>query len=521
MSLHAAFSRLPSGYMVAGRTYSQIVKMLRREYFESNDEKARQREAAERLDFYCDRFEHHLRALVSRQFGHKLIISEKQKLVPEASYQNLVKRIIDETSTHYAEPAMREVASGGEGYARFLEVTDYHRKMDLVAKLRNLCNEVLVWFGVRGDGEGNNEPRMRLITPDQFWAVSDPYDPAELVALVIRLPARGVERKDRDPHYVMWSAEAIAYLDKDWAIVQGFKFPEGARRLEAGVVENPLGRIPGVLVHRGVVTDKLLDPDSGRDLIRAQRTVSLLSLLLIDEQKNGTVLVYAQGRTKDLASGQPLDRRFIVEVPEDVIINSIDLQAEPESYLQTASAVIRQVAANYGIPGDVFDLSFAATSGFEIQLKRARLKEIRRHQSKDFKAIERELAECASAVMDAEASPEYRFSAEGFKIDFGESEVPRSAKEQLEVRAMARKMGLSNPIDEVRADNPDLDDAGALAVVARNLELWGMVLEQIKAMNGLGIDDRTPEQNGAMPPPDERDEDAPPAGPPGETQPSD
>lgn len=519
MSLHTAFSRLPSGHRVEGRTYVQIAKMLKQEYLDSDTEKARQKEIAERIDFYCDRFEPHVRDLVRRQFGHRLIINEKQKLVPEASYQNLVKRIIDETSTHYAEPAKREVAVGNDGYQRFLTSVDFHRKMDLVAKHRNLCNEVLVWFGVRGDGEGNNQPRMRLITPDQFWAVSDPYDPAELVAYVIKLPARGVDRKDRDPHYVLWSDDAIAYLDRHWQIVQGFRFPDDAQQIEPGVIANPIGRIPGVLVHRSVVTDKLLDADPGRDLIRAQRTISLLSLLLIDEQKNGTVLVYAQGRTKDLANGQPLDRRFVVEVPEDVILNSIDLQAKPESYLQTASAVIRQVAANYGIPGDVFDLSFGATSGFEIQLKRARLREIRRHQAKDFAAIERELCEVAAVVMDAEASPEYRFSADGFTIDFGEPEVPRSAKEKLEVRQLARKLGLSNPIDEVRSDNPDLDDEGAREVIQRNLTIWLEFLQVVKEANGLDIGDRNPRDNGALPPAQEREPDAPPAGPPGDSAP--
>ncbi len=485
-----AFSELPAGGRVV-RTYDEIAKALDDSWISNEDDRIR--EMKKRVDLYEDRTWNILKDQIRRQFGSEEIIQSKNQLLSESRFQNVTRRIINEISTVYSENAKRSVAAA-DGYQEFLRVTHFQRVMEVVNQRLNLCNEVWLSAGVDRAGA----PVVRVATPDRFWAISHPLDPIQHIGMVFPIPARGIKRSELDPHFVVWSATEKFFLNGNKRIVKDVVWPEGTAMHSDGVAVNPLGAMPGVLLHRRIPVDRLLDWDTGKDLISAHEAIMLLNLLLLDEQKSGTVLVYAKGDTKDMASGQPMDRKFLLHVPEDVDIDSIDLKADPQSYLSTAKSALHQIAANYGIPGDVFEMSMSSSSGFEIRLKRTRLVEMRRDQAKDFRDHERRFVEVASIVMDREGPPEVRFAPEGFTIDFGETEIPRSAKEKLESRKMARSMGLSNPIDEVMADDPDLDEKAAEKIIDRNLEIWGDLVMRIKEINGLDSDGRTPQQNGAM-----------------------
>ena len=271
----------------------------------------------------------------------------------------------------------------------------------------------------------------------------------------------------------------------------------------AKIAVHPLARIPGYLVHRRVVTERLLDPDSGSDLIAAQEAINLLNLLLLDEQKSGAVLVYMQGGIKDTPTGQPLNRRFLAQFPEGSSIGSVDMGARPESYIATAREVINQIAANRGLGPDSFSLTSTAKSGFEVQIKRTKLREMRREQEDEYRVHDEQITICGSVVNKTDASPTFRFNPNGYHIDFGEQEVPRSAKEKLEVRKMARGMGLSNPVMEAMQDNPDFDEEMAAEWVQTNIETWMDFLDMVKGANTsperatVEEPGQTPEENGA------------------------
>ena len=484
-----AFSRLPGGQMI-DRTYGDVARILRTNYLDSQAEKDRIAEMELRIDLYEDRTEAILKAQIDENYEHAARRAQLRRVMDESLFMNLTRRIINEISTVYSESALRSVTAGNDQYQLFLRDVRFQRQMEITNQRLNLCNEVVVWFGTRGDGAGNNEPRMRVITPDKFWAIGDPNNPLELVALVLKLDSKGVERIETSPWYTLWTADEKMYLDRAWRPAEGFE-----------VMSNPIGRIPGELLHRQMPTTKLLDDDTGKDLVSGHKAINLINLLLMEEQKSGSVLGYAQGDVKQMATGQALHRSFIAHIPEDVTMGSIDLKSDPATFIATAKTVVHQIAANYGIPSDVFDLSHDAKSGFELSVRRTKLKEMRRDQIDDFTDHERVLNGTSSAVMVAEASSTYHFAPEGFQIDFGEQEIPRSRKEALENRKMARNMGLSNPIDEIIRDNPDLNETQAEAVLKRNVNIYAAFIEVIRALNiPTGVQNsfgQSPEDNGA------------------------
>ena len=208
--------------------------------------------------------------------------------------------------------------------------------------------------------------------------------------------------------------------------------------------------------------------------------------MMLKHQKSGTKLPYSTGDTATMSHGQPMDEEHLFQAPEGVALATLDLGADPSSYIDTVRAVIKQIAANYGIPESVFDLSYQATSGFEIELKRTGLREIRRDQMLDFRPFEHDLTDLWSAVLKA-AGSDFAFEPIGWSLDFGEIDTPQDPMAKLLYWEKLEEMGLANRVEMYLDMNPEATEAEATKAIAQNLE---MRLAQMRLFQQTGLPER-------------------------------
>ena len=469
MDLNESLGTLPSGRIV--RLSDDLVsRHLRDKYIQNRDEIARQAEATKRLDLYRDRGQAHFERVIDDVFADPQVREWRKTFVKYALFQNITKRVVREMSAVYSEPAARSIAVGAKKYRDLQHEARMDRRMRHVNRMGNLLNNVLVWPDV-----SMGSAVIRVVTPDKFWAVANPNDPSMLAGFIIEQFHRGVlNSRATDPHYLVIDGKSFFNLDKDGRMVAESRRPHG------------LDFMPALLFSREENDEGLLDETSGKDLISAHEAVAPLNTMMLKHQKSGTKQAYATGDLSTTGMGQPMDEEHLLQLGEGVSLNTLDLGADPGTYITATRAVIKQVAANYGIPESVFDLSYAATSGFEIELKRTGLREIRRDQILDFRPFERELAEVQSAVLTAANHP-CSFKTSGWSIDFGEVETPRDPAAMLTFWEKLEGMDLANRVEMYMHMNPEASEEDAEKAIATNRALRVERMQNFQTSNSTAF----------------------------------
>ena len=472
---------LPSG-LVSPWTMDEVSEYIRETYLESDEEKERMASASKRLDLYRDNSKPYIREVVENVFNDAKVKAERLKFVEYATFQNVVKRVVNEISTVYSETAMRKVDNDNDQYQELMRAVHMDRKMRKANRYANLLNECLVMFRVV---RHSKVPTLDVITPDSFIAIAHPLEPSRLVAVAFKIGNYG---NDDDPHWAVWTDHETFQMNKLGRVVMGSYRVHG------------FGMLPGVLIHRELPDAMLMDPTSGEDLVSAHLAVSLLNVMMLKEQKSGTKAPYTVGDIGDTASGQALDSESVTVWEEGNSPGVLDLGSNPQNYIDATRSVINQAAANYGISESVFDLSYQATSGFEIELKRVGLREKRRDQILDFRPVERELAQIMSAVLKAENHP-LAFDPDGWGMDFGEIDSPQDPAQRLAYWTTMRQMSLKNSVEMMMELNPEFTVEQAVKQIGINIKVETQRIEAMRAMQQLaggpneGVGDTSEEED--------------------------
>ncbi len=446
---------------VEGEALSQLI----RTHFNSASEQKRRKEAEKRLDLYRDNGRVYFEKAIDKIFKNETVKQWRKDFVEFAEFQNLTKRIVREISTVYSEPAKRQVSKGQKNFDELQKQVRYDRSMRQINRLGNLQNNVLVWPSLVVVN-GESVPVQRLATQDKFTALAYPTDRTRPLCFIVDQMTIGA--KVTDPHYMVLSAADYRWLDKDYREI----------RREP----NTLQTMPALLWSKEELECSLLDGTSGGDIPSAHVAIALLNTMMLKHQKGGTNIPYATGDTSGMARGQSMDEESLVEVPEGVLLSTLDLKANPESYITAGRAVIKQVAANNGIPESVFDLSYQATSGFEIELKRVGLAELRNEQILDFRPFEAKLAELWEKVL-ADAEHPLQFTAGRFKINFGNVGTPQSPPDKIAYWKELEAMGLMSRVEMMMELEPELNETEAREQLDENLNIRIEIMRAFQSEN--------------------------------------
>lgn len=521
------------GITVSGTddAWQAAADVLRKQWLFNDTEKQRIRVTRSRKELLNDGGVKDQTALLSMLFKDPGVQKAHIQLLPFTRYDNASRRINEERSTVYLQPPLRRVGNETDDakYQRLLKEIRQDEVMRLGNLWLNALNDVLFWFRVRqvepptfkpvldDDGElqfdESGQPIMRedlppvlepvfeVLSGEQFWAIGHPDDPTHLIAIVKWIAPR--DGDSTKAHYDVWTDHHRIKINGNFKAMINTLMP------------NPFKRIPGHLAHNAPRQTSLLDWHSGADIVDAHRISWAINTILVQETKSVSKQAVWIGDPAGIPSGQSQRTDVDLTAGEGTGFATIDRGTDLAQFRDTADHIIQRAAANHGLPPSVLQHA-GATSGFEIELRERRLRELRQQQVVNFRTIEREIVQIQDVVL-AEALPAAHFNIDGWGINFADPEVPLSPLDELKEFEEEKRLGLTSTVEFMRQQDPDLlSDEIAFLKLKKNVddELKATKIKRPEqALNGA---DNLPKDNGAKGPPardedDETEEEAAPA----------
>lgn len=417
-------------------SWTYVGDYLRDHYIKNASDKARRDDARKRDAYYEGGGDDHIKRFIYLAFEDALTRKLRSDLIGFAKWNNVLRRVAHELATVYSEPATRKA---DDRYQKFLELIDTDAVMREVDQKLAIHCDVWIQYRVRSK---TKEPVLDVVSPSMFWAVSDPNDRTDLLAIVLDQTPPRVNRATAC--YRVWTADETFQLDHE------------CRVIVSSVEPNTLGRLPGVLASTRPATAKgrLLDDSPAADLVAAHECIWFQNVLLVKESKSSNRQTYASGDVSAATMGQSADTERETILPEGVTVQAVDRGMDLAQFRDNADHVLERAAANHGLPPSVLHQR-DSSSGAEIHLRRIPLRELRRKRIPIMRRIEKQLAEIQAEV-NANDLPEFAFSADGWAIDFGEVQQPLTESESLQIFEKERELGLSDNYTEEMRRNPDL-----------------------------------------------------------------
>lgn len=498
ISLREQLSRRPGGSLRSPLLGWNEVASYVHGFITSNEEKARVEKAAKRQRLYQCRGDSEMLEMLQKVFVTREVIELRRQWIEFAKYNNVLRRTIGELATCYSQPAKRTV-KGDANNAAYQEVQRLSRQdevMQRVNRLAVLHRALAVGPRMRQSPTGEWEPTIDVVTPAKFHAIRDPIDPSVLAALAFEndFALAGIAAPDAPKWTIVGWTETM-FMSSHGEI------------LEKTLVEHEHGRIPWILLTLEPPDGRLIDEDTGEDLVAAQQAIWFLNVLHLKESKSATKQLLFSGDVSNMTRKQVSDSEMDGHMPEGVAAQEVDRSMDVSIFTAGAEYVADAVGANYGLAPSVRK-GHSVDSAEARELQRVPLREIRLQQHIPFRQFEREFAALQANVISKYAAerPDLQFTTDGWAINFADPQTPLSEKERLEVFETKRKLGLTSTIKEKVAGDPDLDREDAKDEILQNIvdELWRNVhMRPLQAISGSPAAEtpggETPSKPGEMP----------------------
>lgn len=458
MSLVDLLGEMPDG-RAAAVDWQFATKWIGERYLGPTcEESQRVERATRRAALYRDAGQKYICELIDAVFEDTSVKQHRLRWVEQAGYNNVTRRVVHELATLYRRPATRSVGGQGDNAVRYqaaLRQVRMDEQMLDAQRLAILHRGILIgprvpqWSGL---------PRLEILERHQFRPVRHPLEPSRLIAVILdqapQYPNAMPGTQDA-PRWVVWT-------DTEW-------FWLSSRGAMLGEPQpNRYGRIPYVLATLNPPPGELIDPTTFEDVISAHLAVWFEAVLLLKESMSATKVPVLSGDTARAARGQVLDSTAVVELPEGVSLTQNDTGMDLSIFRDTADHILERAAANHGIPPAILHHA-GATSGYEIELRHVGIRERRMEQESAFREIERDLADLMATVLAADA-PQLAFSTEDWSLNYGDVQMPRHPKEDLEIFEHARTLGLTDTVEELMRRDPDKDEADAVSEMAEHIK---------------------------------------------------
>ena len=463
ISLREQLSRRPGGSLRSPLlSWPEVATYIREHATHNEREKKRMERAAQRQRFYQCRGDDEMWEMVQTIYASETA-KLRRPMIEFTKYSNFCRRAVNEIATVYAAPAKRTV-SGEENNAHYQEVQRLSRQDEVMQRINRmgfLQRALAVGPRMRQSPRGVWEPTIDVVTPAKFHALRDPLDPTQYACLVFEndFALAGVAAPDA-PRWTIAGWNETMYMSSNGEILESTIVEEECRWLLL-TLEPPDGR--------------LIDEDTGEDLIAATKNIWFLHLHHLKESRDSTVQTIVQGDVSNVTRDQINDTSATGVLPEGAVVTTIDRGMDVTIFTRGAQYVAETAGANYGIAPSVMR-GESVTSADAREMQRLPLRELRLQQQIPFRAFERELARVQSMVVGQYATerPDLQFTAEGWSLNFADPQTPLGTKESLEVYATKRKLGLTSTIKQAMETDPDLDRDGAKDEILQNIvdELW-------------------------------------------------
>lgn len=480
VSILEVLATLPSGTVDSPLDLSELGSYLAR-YCNGDNEKQRNSDHALRDELYRDGGIGHMKTVIERLFRDPKVRELRQAVVPYARFNNVIKRIVNEMSTVYSEPARRsvgeeestveeivtdealaDIADGkrpatpnNDAYQRVLEEVRMDERAVEIGRLLNLHRALLVGFRVRVKPNGERQPVIDIATPANVRVVTHPNDESLVIGWLIKCSHRTARASDDVPTWVLWTDHEVVQLRDSMTVIS--------------YEVHGLGVCPWVPVTLGPSAAGFWPGCEGEDLVAGHTTIWLEGVLLIKESKSATKQTIIQGDGTAMGRGQSADTEVPGELADGQSATTVDMSMDLNLFKGASDHVLDSLALNYGLLPSV-TRGQHAESAEARELQMLPLKRIRRAQQTPLRLFEMQFAIVMSAVLKVDLPAMY-FAVIDWLIEFAESETPLDPSTDHELFLKERAALMDNTVDKLKRKHPGLDDDGAWAKIERSAKV--------------------------------------------------
>jgi hypothetical protein len=460
---------LPSGKQGPALKFEELGNYLRTNC-NTLEEKQRNARHCLRDELYRDGGVDHMKATLEKIFRDPKVRKLRQDTVELARFNNPLKRVVNEISTVYAEPAERHVGGDDEKYQRVLELVRMDEMMFQGSRLLNLHRAILMAPRVREKPDGSREPVLDIATPANVRAVLHPNDPCMVVGWLIRASAKPATQQDNMPAWTLWTDYERLQVREDMSPIVDSYLVHG------------LGVNPWCAVSLGPPMAGYWPGEEGEDLVAAHVSIWLSNILLLKEEKSATKQNVITGDVSMMARDQAADTESVVVAPDGTSIETIDMSMDLEMFQKVAEHILDTVGNNYGFAAALIHQQ-GVQSAEARELMLIPLRELRKHQQVPLRRFEGDVVVALAAVLRTDL-PELAFDAGDFRVKFGESRAPLSRMERLELFLKERAAGTTDTIEYISEEH-DMTPEEARAAMIKHNETETFRVELMRDMTAL------------------------------------
>jgi hypothetical protein len=452
--------------------WSEVSAFIRTHYIGKESEKQRMQMHSRRHDLYNDNGDEHLSALIEKVFRDPKVKALRETWIGPAQYNNVLKRIVNELSTVYAEPAARSLGTdvtdkNNEKYRQVQRRCRQDEQFLALEQLLNLHRALWVGFRVRNAGTKavpRNDLVVDIVTPEVSFAIAHTTDPTVPIALGVKIDVTYARDSRYAPAWVVWTEKERFHLDKDGFLIESSVVEHGIEPVEGAVG-------PYVFVTLEPPRCGIWPGKAGEDLVAADLSVKFAAVCLLKEMKSATKQTFVTGDMSSATRDQPMDVETMASLPEGTSIQTADMSIDINTFKEPIDHVIETTANNYGMSAGQIHQE-GAQSGDARDAQRVPLREIRLRHQHPLRFFEERFVRVQAAVLKRDL-PELAFVADGFRLSFADPQTPRMPIEAMKELEEGRRLGVTSTIEWLMQRlSIDRDTARKLVQLFIADELW-------------------------------------------------
>lgn len=406
---------------------------------------------------------------------------------------NLAKRVCSEISLVYKDEPQRKVTpkSHDKRYQEIVAQMRLDAKMQRVNYYLNGLNDLILMPAIYGtptqmtdDGViFKNRMDMNILTPDRVTVFEDEDDPTTIQALAIE--DRFIDESGKEVTlYYFWSPLEHYVLNHEF---QKQNIVGNEQQLNPYWEFNQEGAFhPFIPLHNSERCYSFWDETSGTDLFEATKSLAIKNTFIYFMFPMQFKQMAIQTDTID--ANQPSVKNPQVKSPLHVIQTNgqtqvLDWQSQLTQLKEMVESQLYQVGSAYGISAENFKLTASETSGFARMISKERLMEIRQAQVKNYRNIEQAIFETSAIANNLYSLGNEITDSAKLTVDFIDPEFDSPPLEELAVVEKKMSLGITNILEVIKADNPDIKtDEEAEEVLQKNLEVRNRVQSKFSGL---------------------------------------
>lgn len=436
------------------------------------------------INIFNDNWEDMIRNELARGFGKKA----RARLDPLITTEiNVLKKVAEETALVYKNPPTRTVKvdegaeESDERYAEIEAESHINQVMKTCNRYNQFVNHMLIKCVYR-----NGKIEYDLITPDAYDIYTNCEDWKEIVAVkyFVGNNFSSVSSTGNTAH----SYQKCYLWVKYPSVIDGATYEPGVyswnKNEAVGAAmyeENPYKDadgeplLPFVLTGEEWPVEMLLNFTRNSDLVVASIQTAIMFTLMSEMFKFGSF--------KQMKLTGPTGTEFPGEVSGGYAtlwkilsdggaadIATIDSEAAIDKFMEYAVKRVQLILAQRGIPPSAFTITGTPESGYRAQMDRKMLLDRRQDMVGFYRQFENELFEITRVVNNVH-HPEKISEDAKFKIDYDDMSVEMTKAEENGDWTFLISQNAATPVDIIRKNNPDLNEAEAIAVYEKNKAL--------------------------------------------------